>query len=322
MKNKGKFIISLDFELHWGGVEKWKIDDYKKYFFDTRLVVGSILSLFEKYDIRATWATVGFLFANNKGQLMEYAPELKPTYNNTELSYYNYFNSIGENEKDDPFHFAPSLIADILKTKGQELASHTFSHYYCNEEGQKLEQFEADMKSAQKISKDNFGVVLSSLVFPRNQYNQKYLQVVKNNGVLAIRSNPSVWFWEKSFGKLTSIFRAIDTLFSISKPLSYKDISLDKSGVIEIPASRFFRPYIKRERWIQQLKITRIKNEMTYAAKNNLIYHLWWHPHNFANNVDVNLEQLEILLKHYKLLNKKYRFQSYNMKDFSKYNNI
>ena len=22
----GKFIISLDFELHWGGVEKWDVD--------------------------------------------------------------------------------------------------------------------------------------------------------------------------------------------------------------------------------------------------------------------------------------------------------
>ena len=86
----------------------------------------------------------------------------------------------------------------INKTKGQELACHTYSHYYCNEEGQTIQQFDEDLKSAQIISKKNFNVELKSLVFPRNQINKDYLDIVINNGFKVVRSNPNVWFWQKS----------------------------------------------------------------------------------------------------------------------------
>jgi len=32
---------------------------------------------------------------------------------------------------------------------------------------------------------------------------------------------------------------------------------------------------------------------MKFAAENNCIYHLWWHPHNFGNNKNENLQNLE-----------------------------
>lgn len=55
--------------------------------------------------------------------------------------------------------------------------------------------------------------------------------------------------------------------------------------MIEIPASRFFRPFKNNEKIIQRLKLNRIKNEMTFAAKKGRNYHLWWHPHNFGENI-------------------------------------
>jgi hypothetical protein len=48
---------------------------------------------------------------------------------------------------------------------------------------------------------------------------------------------------------------------------------------------------------------------MTHAAKNNLTYHLWWHPHNFSINQDENFSFRKILT-HYEILNTKYNFQS------------
>jgi hypothetical protein len=56
---------------------------------------------------------------------------------------------------------------------------------------------------------------------------------------------------------------------------------------------------------------------MTYAAKNNLVYHLWWHPHNFGVNLDQNIIMLNKILLHYKNLNKKYNFESITMSDLS-----
>jgi hypothetical protein len=56
---------------------------------------------------------------------------------------------------------------------------------------------------------------------------------------------------------------------------------------------------------------------MSYAAKRNLVYHLWWHPHNFGKNLDSNLNMLTEILNHYTYLNKKYNFTSLNMKGLS-----
>jgi peptidoglycan/xylan/chitin deacetylase (PgdA/CDA1 family) len=315
----GKFVISLDFELHWGGVELWDLTKKQNYFLNTRIAIPQMLQLFEEYKIHVTWATVGFLFAKNLQQLIEYSPKEKPTYNNDLLNYYNLINKnkIGNDEQDDPFHFGASLIEKIIKTQYQELASHTFCHYYCNEQGQNNIQFEGDCKAAQQIAIHNFGKPLKSLVFPRNQFNKSYLEVAKKSGIQVFRSNPNVWFWQKNFGRLTPVFRAMDTLFSISRPLSFSEKEIiSENGIVQLPASRFFRPYVIKEKKIRKLKLNRILNEMTFAAKNNRIYHLWWHPHNFGDAVKENLEDLEIILKHYNYLNLKYGFDSKSMSSF------
>lgn len=311
----GKFIISLDFELHWGAAEKWNLNTRKEYFDTTRKSIPIVLDLFKKYGIHATWATVGFLFAKNRKELLKLLPEQRPDYVNKELSYYRLIENgeVGENEEDDPYHFGNSLIDKIVKTPNQELATHTFSHYYCNEEGQTKVQFDADLKAAQLLSKENFNIELKSLVFPRNQFNSDYINIAKLNGIKVVRSNPDVWFW-KSNSRLRPLARAFDTLMPISSALSFNENKLQTlNGVILLPASRFLRPYSTKEKAIQYFKLQRIFKEMTYAAKYNKVYHLWWHPHNFGNSMEDNLIYLEIILKHFDNLKNEFGFQSSNM---------
>ena len=52
---------------------------------------------------------------------------------------------------------------------------------------------------------------------------------------------------------------------------------------------------------------------MKYAAKNNEVFHLWWHPHNFGSNMEENFYNLEEILKEYTKLNNKYDFKSSTM---------
>lgn len=309
----GKFIISLDFELHWGAPEKWNLNTKENCFDETRRSIPKVLALFKEYNIHATWATVGFLFAKSKAQAEAFFPLKKPSYSNQNLNYYNLFAQglVGENEDDDPYHFAPSLIQKIIDTPGQEMATHTFSHYYCNENGQSIEEFELDLKAAQNIAKENFQIELQSIVFPRNQFNEKYLSIAKKNGIKVVRSNPNVWFW-KSNSKIIPLFRALDTLTPISTRLTFQ-IPVVRDGLLQLPASRFFRPYSKKEEIIQNVKINRIKNEMTEAARNNRGFHLWWHPHNFGDDVEQNMKNLEEILKHFKKLNSKFGFESKTM---------
>ena len=53
-----------------------------------RKVIPELLSLFDDFGISATWATVGFLFAQNLSELETYKPRVRPQYSDTSLDPY------------------------------------------------------------------------------------------------------------------------------------------------------------------------------------------------------------------------------------------
>ena len=57
---------------------------------------------------------------------------------------------------------------------------------------------------------------------------------------------------------------------------------------------------------------------MNFAAKKGLVYHLWWHPHNFGSNIESNISFLEKILVHYRKLKTEFNFESVNMGRLSK----
>ena len=56
----------------------------------------------------------------------------------------------GDSEADDPYHYALSMALRIAAVPGQEIATHTFSHYYCLEDGPSVQDFERDLEAAKK----------------------------------------------------------------------------------------------------------------------------------------------------------------------------
>ena len=57
---------------------------------------------------------------------------------------------------------------------------------------------------------------------------------------------------------------------------------------------------------------------MSFAAKKGMMYHLWWHPHNFGSNISSNISFLEKILTHFKKLNDEWDFQSVSMGQLTK----
>lgn len=314
METQGKFIISLDFELYWGIFDIADIKDKLGYFENTLKVLPNILQLFDKYRIRATWASVGFLFYKDLEEFIKHQPKRLPNYDNKRLSAYKYMQS-DYDKKYKKYHFAPDIIKMIAQIPGQEVASHTLSHYYCLEKGQNIQDFEDDIVTHIKIAND-FGINLKSLVFPRNQYNQAYEKVLIKHGIKNIRTNPDIWFWDTTKPETIwkKIFRTADAYFPLSDMLF--EIPTLSGGILQIPASRFFRP-TQGCKVLNELRLKRIKNEMKKAAKENKIYHLWWHPHNFGVHPKESLLDLENILLHYESLNKEYNFLSQNMNDIT-----
>jgi len=323
MNSIGLFCISLDFELHWGGVEKRSLPKYDTYFDNTRAVIPEILHLFEHYAIHTTWATVGMLFHDSANSLEANAPKNKPTYSNKELSTYHYIdaNPLGISEQEDPFHFAPSLINLILKTPHQELSSHTFSHYYCNEPGQNATQFKEDLQAAQRAAA-LFNVQLTSLVFPRNQFRAEYLKICYQEGIRSVRSNPSDWFWNINNDEVDTLpkklFRTADAYIPLSKTsFALSELTSTDHFPVSIPASRFLRPFSSKEYFLHNMKINRICAEMEIAAKEQKVYHLWWHPHNFGGHPAQNILGLTKILQTYQRLQHEYGMQSANMAEIA-----
>lgn len=312
---KGKMVISLDFELLWGVFDHENETTFGERIKNTRKVIYSILDLFKKYDIHATWGTVGLLFAQNIDEAENFSPELKPQYHKDELSAYKHLSEVTAEQ--DYLHFAPDLICDILKIENQEIGSHTFSHYYCKERGQTLETFNNDLMCAKKIAKDKFNLDLESIILPRNQFLPAYINVAKNNGFKAVRGNPKHYAYNNS----TIFARGIRLLDSYVNICGYKCYDLNdlvENDFIDIKASCFFRQYNKKLELLEKLKLCCIKRQMKFAAKNNKVFHFWWHPHNIGLNIEKNLKQLEEIFMYYVNLREKYGFESKNMKEMVK----
>ena len=314
-EKKGHFVISLDFELMWG---VWDVTTKEKYgdnITGVQKVIPRLISLFAEYDIKATFATVGFLFAKDKEELLQFNPEIFPTYNNESYDVYKKeVPGTGNNEKDDPYHFGHSLL-EQLKNTPHEIGTHTYSHYYCLEEGQTAEQFTADISAAKKIAEKN-GIHLESFVFPRNQVNEEYLDLLFANNITVYRGNPTGWIYKPRRFTAEVPFirfcRLLDTYIRVSGYNTHI-IKKEMNQPVNIPASRFLKPYVPGLNWLEKLRMRRIKKEMTMAAQKNELYHLWWHPHNFGVNLEENIDFLTTLLKHYTMLNKKYGFTSLTM---------
>jgi hypothetical protein len=249
----------------------------------------------------ATWATVGFLFFEEKDELIAHIPETLPEYTNRDLSPYYDIDRLGCDERNSPYHFARSLVREIAAAPSQEIASHTFSHYYCLEEGQTAAAFAADLAAAQRAAA-LLGVELESLVFPRNQFNPEYLAICAAAGFKSVRGNPASWIYPPPDRPADSRVRRLGRLCDSYTPF-FGNMAAPAHeiapGLVNVPSSIFLRPSGQQSWSSENWRYDRIMRGLDAAAGSNSIFHLWWHPHNFGVDTDANLAFLERILTYF-----------------------
>ena len=316
----GWFVISLDFEINWGVRDQQTLAQYGDNLLGVREAIPAMLSLFEEFGLRVTWATVGLLFFENKRDMLAHLPTVRPAYADSNLSPYLVMDQVGENEAADPYHFGHSLIAQIRRTPGQEMATHTFCHYYCLERGQTAETFRADLTAAVQVARMQ-GMELRSLVFPRNQYNAEYLAICEELGITSYRGNEHSWIYRERNEEQQSLYkrgaRLLDAYLDLSGPNCHNLTDIAKQFPYNIPASRFLRPWSARLQMLESLRLRRILRGMTYAARHGQVFHLWWHPHNFGINIMQNMAVLRRIAEHYCHLHAAYGMESQAMGDLA-----
>jgi hypothetical protein len=295
----GALVISLDFELHWG------MRDHSEGhgavaadLLTSRDHVRQTADLFAERSIRATWATVGLLFASSREELSAFLPTVRPRYDRPELDPYT--EVLGEDEESDPLHFAGSLVRYLASVPGQEVASHTFSHYYCLEAGQDEDALRADLAAARAIAAP-LGLPLRSMVLPRNQWNPRYAGAFRDAGFTIYRGPQPSWGHHAQRAETTSparrLARLADTYGGLTPPPTFAwDELLDGTGLCNIPASAFLRPYAPRRRALEPRRRARLFSGLRAAARRGRLFHLWWHPHNFARHPQESFDLLRAVL--------------------------
>lgn len=317
---QGIFVISLDFELFWGMFDKTTLNEYGANILGEQNAIPAMLDLFKKYELHATWATVGMLMCKNKSNLENLfpTPAQRPLYPERKQSSYIHIeqDGIGNDEHDDPYHYGSTLVKKIQDTPHQEIGSHTFSHYYCLDgEDNRSEVFKSDCDAMRNIGSE-YGLQFTSIVFPRNQVTDNALNISKEYGFTAYRGTENHFLYHTRKDSEQSLFirgmRLIDHYINIS---GYHTHKIKRAEITNVPASRFLRPYSPTFKIFEPLRLRRIKNAMTHAAKHNEMYHLWWHPHNFGIHTKENIAFLEAILCHYKHLRNKYNMESMTMQE-------
>ena len=303
----GCLVISLDLEMRWGVLESYKtFDEYKENILGVENAVSAMLDLFNKYKIHATWATVGGLMCKDYEEFNKFSPKKKPNYKKNILSPYELDSLLYK--KEEKQFFNPSIVQNILKVEGQEIASHTFSHLFLKEEGIVSEDFLSDNISFSDICEKYNIKNVNTIIFPRNQV--FYIDELKKTNIKLYRGNQQEWYFnvgeKKLKRKFAKIFRFYDLHFS-RKNRTVLPTKID--SVYNIPASVFLRPYDND--FLVSLRVKRIKNMMDRAKQDNRILHLWWHPHNFGVNLEKNLNMLEEIIKY----SNKIGLNSKNMKE-------
>jgi|GEM_PF-2667795 len=277
----GTVIISIDLELAWGnGGKKHFVPLHQK----EREAINAFLALCEKYDIPCTWATVGNLFlkdtqeAKNRGiVLSEKAKQIYELINDSNRSLW----------------FGSDIIEQILACKAsQEIGCHTMFHTLAPEVS--TDAFRTELTQAVMLAKEKYDIIMRSFVYGRNYV--AHQEILTETGFTSFRGHHVAHSFPGSFGE-TKVARYLESLIPLRvpgvHPLKHSD------GIVELPASYFLAIMLAKTVSVPMwLRSMRCKNGVRGSIRDNGIFHMWFHPHNLAQNIPVWMHTLEDLFQY------------------------
>ncbi|MFB0561242.1 MAG: hypothetical protein ACETWM_08505 [Candidatus Lokiarchaeia archaeon] len=313
MNNYGIFTISIDLELAWGVCDRPIKPSTRHKILLERDIVRSILNLFSKYDIRATWAIVGHLFlteCNWEGDKVH--PEIsRPITKNLKR---DWFFQHPKNHA-DPLWYSCDIIEWIRNASPkQEIGSHSFCHIKYCERSTNPKAVKADIKRAKKLH-EAFNLPFEAFIFPHNIVGYKSL--LAKAGVLVYRGNSPIWY---NFIPSYSIRCLLDSIyFLIRVPSPTVMAMVDETGMVNIPESMLLsgrngvRSLVSSRRTIK-----RGIDGLNRAVERGEIFHLWFHPYNFTNKKDKQFYVLEAFLKYAQRLRENGQLEILTMRDIQR----
>lgn len=266
MSQKG-IIVSIDFELDWG-YNKPEDPLTKE---EALKGLDSLMYLFNKYNIKTTWAIVGKLFED-------------------------------EDKEDNTRRQSNWIKNNLINNPLVEIGTHTYSHIFCEEVSDEI--FENDILKVDKISNQK-SIEFKSIVFPRNQFKEENLVTLKRFNYSHYRGVLDKWYLKTNKYSNESIIKRFLLRLIELFPVKRDVIIRKNKGLVSISDSRFLRfmPSSLVGKLISPIYYRILRYEMKKTFKRGNLYHIWFHPHNFIKN-PLSFNQLERVLKYYDKLKK------------------
>lgn len=170
-------------------------------------------------------------------------------------------------EEGDPLWYGLDTINEIKKHKNQEIGSHSYSHELFS----KISKSEAE-KEIEKCKGPK------SFVFPRNKIG--HFDVLKKFGFVCYRGGDKR-NWE---------------LFFPGRPPVYEPFK--NHGLLNIPGSLYFVSARGARKYIPYgLRLLKSILGIESAIAEKKVFHLWFHPIDFANNSEALFKEFGEILK-------------------------
>jgi peptidoglycan/xylan/chitin deacetylase (PgdA/CDA1 family) len=265
---KGQLIISIDLELAWGVWDHLTPEDLRFAAEDERPICASLIELFDRHRVPATWAIVAAL-------LDQRSSVARPG--------------------DKGCWYAPEVIEQIVGARVRhEIGSHGGLHRYFDR--MTAAQAREDLEFAREQHRA-YGLPFDAFVFPRNSAG--HFDVLRDAGLHAFRGSDLGWFMTAGAAGRTAgrIANLVDKLLPI--PPTAVSAHRNSEGLVDIPGSmlllgrggarRFVLPTVSR---------AKLAMGLARARDTQSIFHLWFHPSNFYYRRDEQLATLAWFLEH------------------------
>lgn len=263
-----RVVVSLDFELRWGVYDVYRGDmgGYRRNLEGVRDAVPRLLELFRAHGVRATWATVGALACESWDEYEARAPAA-PHYLDVAFAP---IAGLRDLDRTGRLHFAPDLVRAIAGAPGQELGSHSFSHYFFGEAGFHRGDATRDAEAVRALFVEKLGREPRSFVFPRNQvaFEDELLEA----GLRALRTNPQGLVW-----RLPPALRESQPARLARFGQAFVGVRAARRLGPLVPASTFVRLGLPKA--LARAHRRAIAHAVK-ACRPDEFVHLWFHPHN------------------------------------------
>jgi peptidoglycan/xylan/chitin deacetylase (PgdA/CDA1 family) len=286
--DRGAFVLSLDFELIWGTLDKRGPEGFKAACERERFeVFEPFLGLLEEFEIPATWCVLGHLMLDSCAPVdgVKHPEIVRPTHAWHQDDWF--VHDPCSDERRAPSFYGRSLVKRLLAAQvPQEIGCHSFSHVIFGDPGCSRETAVSEIRACLRAAA-GLGVTPRSFAFPRNRVG--HLDVLREHGFTCFRGPDPIWYaiGRGKYGRLKRAAHLAGVIGARRPPVV---LPRRTKGLIDIPGSTIYFPANGVRRHVPvSRRVRRVLSGVESAARERRIMHLWFHPTNLADETQAML---------------------------------